>query len=175
MKVLALILFFSKNCIWVIVSGHSFQQFYLHTAPHLLNINVYVTEALLIIYKALLRCWLRSVTGKCDLKNDCVHYENISLRIRNRVLVWGNSFWIFQWNISFVPYPHGTIFSYFYEAFYTFGSITPFDSDLAQKLVQGVCYKTSCSYFYSFLDHAVPFLLQLFFKIFVFAGFIFMA
>ena len=29
---------------------------------------------------------------------------------------------------------HETIFHYFYEAFYTFGSIMPFDSDLAQKL-----------------------------------------
>ena len=49
--------------------------------------------------------------------------------------------------------------------FIHFGSITPFDSNLTQKLVQGACYETSCSYFYSFHDHAVLFLFQLFLKI----------
>ena len=34
-------------------------------------------------------------------------------------------------------------FRYFYEAFYTFGSITPFDSDLTQKLVQVLA--TNCN------------------------------
>ena len=47
-----------------------------------------------------------------------------------------------------------TIFRYFYEAINIFGSITLFDSDLTQKLVQGACYETSYSYFYSFHDHA---------------------
>ena len=62
---------------------------------------------------------------------------------------------------------HGIfLFHYFDEAFYTCDSITPFDSDLTQKLVQGACYETSCSYFHSFYDHAKPFLFQLFFKIF---------
>ena len=30
----------------------------------------------------------------------------------------------------------------------------PFDSNLTQKLVQGACYETSCSYFHSFHKHA---------------------
>ena len=39
---------------------------------------------------------------------------------------------------------------------FIFGSIMPFDSDLTQKQVQGVCYETSCSYFHSFHNHANP-------------------
>ena len=70
---------------------------------------------------------------------------------------------------------HGTIFRYFYEVFYTFGYIMPFDSDLTQILVQVDCYKTFCTYFYSFHDHSVPFLFQHFLKIFIFAGFILVA
>ena len=73
------------------------------------------------------------------------------------------------WSISKWNY-----FPFFYEAFYTFGFVTPFVSDLTQKLVQGTCYKTAYSYFFSFYDHAAPFLFLLFFKIFVFAGFILM-
>ena len=56
----------------------------------------------------------------------------------------------------------GTIFRSFFKAFYTFGSITPFDADLTQKLVQGACYETSSSYFYSFHDHTIPLLFLLF-------------
>ena len=38
-------------------------------------------------------------------------------------------------DICFVPYPHGTIFHYFYQAFYTFDSITPFNSNLTKKIL----------------------------------------
>ena len=60
--------------------------------------------------------------------------------------------------------PYGTIFRYFYEAPYTFGSIMLFDSDLTQKLVQGIHYKTSCFYSHSFYNHAISFLFQLFLR-----------
>ena len=43
-------------------------------------------------------------------------------------------------------------------------SITPFYSDLTQKLVQDACYESSCIYFYSFHDHAIPSLFQLFLR-----------
>ena len=45
----------------------------------------------------------------------------------------------------------------FYKVFHIFGSITSFDSDLTQKLVQSACYETSCSYFHSFHNHAISF------------------
>ena len=124
-----------------------------HTHTHRLNINEYMTEALL--------CWPRSVMAKCDFKNIYLNYENIawiSLRIRDQVSVQRSLFLLVPQDISFVPYPHGTIFFYFSEVSYTFDSITPFNSDLIQKLIQGVSYETSCSHFNSFYDHAIPFL-----------------
>ena len=51
----------------------------------------------------------------------------------------------------------------------------PFDFDLTQKHVQGACYESTCSYFYDFHDQAILFFFQLFFKIFIFAGFILVA
>ena len=47
---------------------------------------------------------------------------------------------------------------------YAFDSITPFYSDLTQKLVQGAFYASSCSHFCSFHDHAIPSLFQFFLR-----------
>ena len=71
----------------------------------------------------------------------------------------------------FSPYPHGTIFSYFYELSYTLDSIMPFDSDLSQKLVQVARSRSSCTVFYRFPNHTILSFILLCFKIFIFAGF----
>ena len=73
-------------------------------------------------------------------------------------------FWNVPRDVSFIPYPHWTVFSYFCKAFHTFASITPIDSNLSQKLVQGASNETSCSNLHSFNGSAIPFLFQFFFE-----------
>ena len=91
------------------------------------------TPASLTEYKCIYHWGPIMLTQKCNgkmwLEKMCVHYKNIEcilLCIRNQ-------------DISFVPYPLGTIFRYFYEASSTFDSIMPLDYNLTQKLVQTAC------------------------------------
>ena len=41
-------------------------------------------------------------------------------------------FWNVPRDVSFISYPHWTVFSYFCKAFHTFASITPIDSNLTR-------------------------------------------
>ena len=58
----------------------------------------------------------------------CTRYWNIVTHSRAGDIM-TRLFWNVPRDVSFIPYPHWTIFCYFCEVFNTFASITPIDSN----------------------------------------------